>query len=284
MRGALSILLALGALATGVSSGPTAAARVATYVTLAPAVAVEAPAPALVQLDAARAPVPVGPSAGQVPAARQAVRIDLYTPGDFVSQTTLVQCVGASMQMMLNIINGTDDQTAATQLRLFNLARSPRDPTEPAGLSWHGASAAGWAAGLAAAGGGAYAVVSAATLDGALALAAAAVARTGRPVGLLVWQGAHAWVMSGFEATADPATDPTARVTAVRVLDPLYPRLVGAPWGPGPAPDARLSVAQLARAFVPYRPHSRSVELRNRFVLVLPLPPLIFSRLQVGPI
>ncbi len=129
-----------------------------------------------------------------------------------------------------------------------------------------------------AAGAGPYGVRSAATIDEALALAASAMASTGRPVGLLMWQGAHAWVMSGFEATADPAVDPAARVTAVRVLDPLYPRIVGAPWGPGPAPDARLSVAQLGRAFVPYRPHSRSVQLRNRFVLVLPLDPAMISR------
>ncbi len=39
---------------------------------------------------------------------------------------------------------------------------------------------------------------------------------------------------SGFEATADPSVDPSASVTAVRVLDPLYPRVVGAPWGRAP--------------------------------------------------
>jgi hypothetical protein len=86
-----------------------------------------------------------------------------------------------------------------------------------------------------------------------------------------MWQGAHAWVMSGFEATGDPSFDPAAHVTAVRVLDPLYPRPVGGAWGPGPAPDARLTVAQLGRAFVPYRPHGRNLVLRNRYVLVLPL-------------
>ena len=217
------------------------------------------------------APAPVSASTRRAAGASGPVQVDLYARGDFVSQTNLVQCVGASMQMMLNIIGPTDDRTAATQLRLFGLARSFRDATVPAGPARPGASAAGWARGLTAAGAGPYAVRSAATLDEALALAASAIARTGRPVGLLMWQGAHAWVMSGYEATADPATDPSARVTAVRVLDPLYPRIVGAPWGPGPAPDGRLSVAELGRVFVPYRPHSRSVELRSRFVLVLPL-------------
>ncbi len=254
-HGALSILLALGLLATGVPSGPVAAAE--------PSAAVGSTA---------------------APAASRPVRIDLYQPGDFVSQTNLVQCVGASMQMMLNMIRGTPDRTAATQIRLFNLARSLRDPTVTSNPSWRGASAQGWAAGLTAAGAGPYVVESAATLQEALALAALAIARTGRPVGLLVWQGAHAWVLNGFEATGDPATDSSARVTAVRVLDPLYPRPVGSPWGPGPAPDALLSVAQLGRIFVPYRPYSRSTELRNRFVIVLPLRPVVFARFDVRPV
>ena len=254
-HGVLSILLTLGLLATGVSSGPVAAAQ--------PSLAVGSTA---------------------TPAASRPVRIDLFQSGDFVSQTNPVQCVGASMQMMLNMIRETPDRTAATQLRLFNLARSLRDPTVTPNPSWRGASAQGWAAGLTAAGGGPYAVESTATLQEALALAAAAIARTGRPVGLLVWQGAHAWLMSGFEATGDPATDSSARVTAVRVLDPLYPRPVGSPWGPGPAPDALLSVAQLGRIFVPYRPYSRSTELRNRFVLVLPFLPAIVARFTIRPL
>jgi hypothetical protein len=98
--------------------------------------------------------------------------------------------------------------------------------------------------------------------------------RTQKPVGLLVWQGRHAWVMSGFEASADPTQSPEARVTAVHVLDPLYPR-AGGTWGPTPAPNARLTIARLARVFVPWRPNSRNAAMRNRFVLVLPYEPTI---------
>jgi hypothetical protein len=281
--GAPSILLTLVALAIGASSAPMSVAPVAARSTPASAAAAAPPPPTLARLDAARDHSPVGLSTATGSGASRLVRLDLYRPGDFVTQTTLVQCVGASMQMMLNMIRRTDDRTAATQLRLFNLAKSLRDPVL-SNPSWQGASATGWAAGLTGAGAGSYAVESTATLEEALTLAAAAIARTGRPVGLLVWQGAHAWVMSGFEATGDPAADPSARVTGVQVLDPLYPRSVGSPWGPGPAPNATLSVAQLGRVFVPYRPHGRSVELRNRYVLVLPFQPLILSRLQVRPI
>ena len=56
---------------------------------------------------------------------------------------------------------------------------------------------------------------------------------TRRPVGMLVWRGAHAWVMSGFEATADPGRTNDFRVTAVRILDPWYPRRLSAWVAPG---------------------------------------------------
>lgn len=39
----------------------------------------------------------------------------------------------------------------------------------------------------------------------ALRKAAHMMRKTGKPVGIVVWRGAHAWVMSGFTATADPA-------------------------------------------------------------------------------
>ena len=45
--------------------------------------------------------------------ARGAFTLDLSARGDFVAQTTFVQCVGASMQMMLNMIRAKDDRTIA---------------------------------------------------------------------------------------------------------------------------------------------------------------------------
>jgi hypothetical protein len=176
------------------------------------------------------------------------------------------------MQMMLNMIGPENDRTPATQRRLWELARSLHDPSISGGFVRRGASAQGWARGLTQLGAGPYRVVALSTLDEALAVAARAMTRTHEPVGLLVWQGRHAWVMSGFEASADPTGDPTARVTAVRVLDPLYPRPGGA-WGPTPAPNARLTIGRLGRVFVPWRPNSRNASMRNRFVLVLPYEP-----------
>ena len=145
---------------------------------------------------------------GAVPAsaADKGFAIDLAAKGDFVAQTNFVQCVGASMQMMLNIIRPSDDRSARTQLRLQNTARD-LSGTRSDGQQRKGASVRGWSAGLNQLGAGPYRLVGTATLDEALRLAAASIRQTNRPVGLLVWRGRHAWVMSGFKATADPLRD-----------------------------------------------------------------------------
>ena len=106
--------------------------------------------------------------------------------------------------------------------------------------------------------------------DGAIALAAAAIRDTGRPAGLLVWRGAHAWVMSGFDAVTDPL-DGTLDVTAVLVQDPWYPR-VSSIWGPGQTPNTRIAVRDLAADYLPWRrPTARYPEKDGQFVVVLPV-------------
>ena len=102
----------------------------------------------------------------------------------------------------------------------------------------------------------------------ALTAAAKAIRRTGKPVGLLVWGGRHAWVMSGFRATGDPATEEDARVTDVDVLDPLYPRS-SVTWGRSPSPGERISVRILARTYVP-RLSTWSGPLAGHWVIVVP--------------
>ena len=44
-------------------------------------------------------------------------RLNLYRNGDFVQQTNLVQCVGASMQMMINMIASKNNRTAGAAAR-----------------------------------------------------------------------------------------------------------------------------------------------------------------------
>ncbi|TAK00538.1 MAG: hypothetical protein EPO36_08370 [Chloroflexota bacterium] len=184
-------------------------------------------------------------------AAQGGFTLDLSTKGDFVAQTNFVQCVGASMQMMLNMVRAEDDRTKTTQAELQVLARA-LSGQRPDGNQRKGASVRGWTAGLNVLGAGPYRTVGSADIQDALRLAATAMRETNRPVGLLVWRGRHAWVMAGFTATADPALTDDFEVTGVIVMDPLYPYGSGT-WGPSPRPRETLSVATLGRQFVPRR-------------------------------
>jgi hypothetical protein len=175
--------------------------------------------------------------------------LDLSARGDFVAQANFVQCVGASMQMMLNMIQPEDDRTTGTQLELQDLART-LSGQRPDGNQRKGASVRGWTAGLNLLGAGPYRTVGARDIQDTLKLAARAIRETGRPVGLLVWRGRHAWVMAGFTATADPRLTDEFEVTRVIVLDPLYP-YGSKVWGASPTPGESLTVAELGRQFVP---------------------------------
>ncbi len=214
-------------------------------------------------------------------ASAKAYRLDLGRRTDYVAQTNLVQCVGASMQMMLNMMRDGADRSAATQLKLQRLARSWSGPRRD-GRQRQGASVRGWAAGLNLVGAGPYKVVGERTIGAALLTAARAMRRTGKPVGLLVWRGRHAWVMSGFTATRDPLQR-GARITSVVVEDPLHPYGGSSVWGRSPAPGSTLSVGQLGRQFVPRRRSDLSPHLSYKYVLVLPFEfddPLLRLRLS----
>lgn len=190
---------------------------------------------------------PVSPSdPPATPAATPAepFALDLYRRGDFVGQYTFEWCVGASVQMALNIVGPEDDRTKARQQALWERARDLS--SSPFG----GANPRGWTAVLNESGTGRWELISAPDLDGALRAAAIAIRSTGRPVGLVMWRGRHAWVMSGFTSLGDPAATPGFEVTGVRVLDPLYPH-GSERWGSSPRPNALLTPDELAAQYVP---------------------------------
>jgi hypothetical protein len=228
----------------------------------------------------------IGPATATTNVPTGPFRIDLADGNDFVAQTSYVQCVGASMQMMLNIMGGTD-RSARTQIRLQALARGLSGPTR-AGFQRKGASVAGWTSGLNQLGAGPYRLAGVDTLDEALRLAARSIRETGKPVGLLVWAGRHAWVMSGFEATADPRVTDDFRVTRAIVLDPLHPH-GSTRWGPSPKPRAGLTPGVLGRQFVPRRRGTWAgaatgvmgqslAWLAGKYVIVMPYTPIPAGR------
>jgi hypothetical protein len=193
--------------------------------------------------------------------------MDLYHRSDHVPQYTGSWCVGASMQMMINMMEpGPPNRSVSFQRRLYKLARqvSPWVEERP------GASTYGWAGGLERLGYGSFVEMASGSRQGALQIAARQMRLTRRPVGLLVWEGEHAWVMSGFKATADPAFTNKFRVTAVWIEDPWAGRH-SSYWGRGLAPHSLVRVDNL-RGFVRWESfHRPEYGRRGKFTIVTPV-------------
>ncbi|MDJ0459259.1 hypothetical protein PUN71_018805 [Arthrobacter sp. NQ7] len=226
------------------------------------AIQTEVPAPAAV-------PVPA-PAPAQTPAPApvpQPFALNLYREGDFVPQYTFDWCVAASIQMAHNLIDDTGGGTWADSVQqgqLWEMARARSSD------SFNGANPFGWAQVLTESGMGPYRVVSIADYGEAVRTAARAIAETGRPVGLVMWSGRHAWVMSGFESLGDPRQSADFSVTGIHVLDPLYPYGSGQ-WGPSPVPNSLLTPEELATQFVVREPRRWSSSLPAGYLLVLPV-------------
>ncbi len=207
---------------------------------------------------------PAAPTKAPWPAPNMPFAMDLYRKGDYVGELEKVWCLPAAMQTSMNIMDPGADTTRATQARIFKLARS-LDPA-PDGA----AEPEAWAKGLTKLGYGSYAVAVQSSIRDAIQLAARQVRLTNRPAGLLVWRGAHSWVMSGFTATADPALTNRFTVTAVRIEDVWYPRF-STIWGYSNPPDTLVPVSALHLDYLPWkRPTGKYPGKDGKFVLVIP--------------
>jgi hypothetical protein len=213
----------------------------------------------------APAPSPtVAPSPTPVPPEPEPFAMNLYAKGDYVAQYTFEWCVGASLQMALNMATEDARTSRADQQRLWEMARDRS--FSPFG----GANPRGWTAALNDLGIGPYRLVSLPTFDEAVELAAESIRATRRPVGLVMWRGRHAWVMSGFESTADPRRFDEFDVTGIRVLDPLYPH-GSSVWGASPKPNSLVTPAILAKQFVLRDSTRVNLGVPPGFLLVLPV-------------
>ena len=208
-------------------------------------------------------PIPARPPVATPEPPRTPFAMDLYRKGDYVAQYTFEWCVGASLQMALNMTTATNDTTRARQEQLWQMAQARS--TSPFG----GANPRGWTAALNDLGIGPYVLVSLPDLDLALQVAARAMRETKRPVGLVMWRGRHAWVMSGFESKGDPARVLDPEITGVRVLDPLYPH-GSKVWGRSPKPNALITPATLAKQFVIRDRGRTNLGVPPGYLLILP--------------
>jgi hypothetical protein len=208
----------------------------------------------------------VGISVPSTAAATWSGRYSVYTRDSFSRQYTNYTCVGASVQMMLNMIKGQTDHSASAQRTYWRYGRNNGryQPTN------NGVDPIGWAAALKRFGGGDYAVQLANRFQPGLQRLAVRMRAAARPIGLFVHHGGHAWVMTGFEATADPATTSRFTVTAVQVMGPLYPNgtIDGRRYDPGPR--TWLTARQLRAKFTRLE-WRQAPEWSGRWVAVVPV-------------
>jgi hypothetical protein len=145
---------------------------------------------------------------------------DLFRSSAFSTQQRWYWCVPASVQMMLNLINGTSDRSWTNQYRYYVYGRPRRYLLNGS----RGLDPKSWTETLNRYGGGDYRVVTSTNLGLLLRYAARRNRLTGKPVGLLVARGGHAWVMTGFRATADPALTGSYQLVSIRTMGPLWPK------------------------------------------------------------
>jgi hypothetical protein len=193
--------------------------------------------------------------------------VNLYRTGVFTTQATMRWCTAADIQIIHNIVYHGQDHSSTAQSRYYTYERAhdtynipPKDGVDPGG----------WAAGLRHFVDARYRVVANATFASALHSAVRNLRLTNRPVGLLVAHGDHAWVLTGFTATADPAKTNAFTVTSVRVTGPLWGRQDSS-YGYDMRPNTRLTPAQLQHFLSPW--HYAPIHMRweGDYVTIQPI-------------
>jgi hypothetical protein len=145
--------------------------------------------------------------AGAAPTRTEAAtpfKMDLYFSSGYERQIDGRTCTAASTAMMLNFIARRD--LRLNQMSILRYAQ-PRDALNDA--KQRGTDPLGWSRALTyfdthTGEQFTYKWEAYGSEAAALKRAATQIAVTGKPVGLVIWNGRHAVVMTGFEATGDP--------------------------------------------------------------------------------
>ena len=192
--------------------------------------------------------------------------IDLYRDGVFTTQKTWLWCTAAGVQIVRNIVERDNDHSTSGQRRYFDWMRSRNryDLPESAGVDPQG-----WTAGLRHFVDDRYRLVASRSFAAGLRSAIANLRRTGLPVALTVSNGGHGWILTGFEATADPLLTDQFEVRSVRVVGPLFGRQ--SKNGYDMPPDTKLSTDRLRRFFTPWRYAPLSMVWDGKYVSIQPV-------------
>ncbi len=189
--------------------------------------------------------------------------LNLYRTGVFSTQATYTWCVPTSAQIMVNMIKGRSVHSSTEQGSWYRLGRRLNRYT----YSYPGVDPRGFAGILNTVGVGSYRVYAGITYQTTLRYAAKRMRLTGKPVGLFVSAGHHAWVLNGFQASADPAVTNSYTVTSVYVMGPLWPKQTRGYYDM--APNKRLSNATFARILTRYDDRIRTI-WDYHYVIVAP--------------
>ena len=190
-------------------------------------------------------------------------KINLYRSGVFSTQATYTWCVPTSAQIMTNIIRRRSVHSSTEQSAWYRLGRRLNRYT----YSYPGVDPQGFAGILNTVGVGPYRVYAGNGYQTTLRYAAKRMRLTGKPVGLFVSAGHHAWVLNGFLATADPAVTSNYTVTSVYVMGPLWPKQTRGYYDM--APNKRLTNATFGRILTRYDDRIRTI-WDYRYVIVVP--------------
>lgn len=194
--------------------------------------------------------------------------VDLYRDGVFTTQATWLWCTAAGVQIVRNIVHDEADHSRAAQRRYFDWMRDRNRYELPESA---GVDPEGWAAGLRAFVDERYRLVVSGSFRSAVRSAVTNLRRTGLPVAVTVANGGHGWILTGFEATADPLATDDFTVTSVRVVGPLYGRQSRN--GYDMPPETELSMARFREFFTPWRYEPLSMIWDGRYVSIQPLVP-----------
>lgn len=198
--------------------------------------------------------------------------IDLYRSGTFTTQKSWLWCTAADVQIIRNIARHEHDHSATSQRRYFAWMRGHNHYTLPLSA---GVDPAGWTAGLRHFVDDRYRLVASRTFAAALKAAVTNLRQTNLPVGITVANGNHAWILTGFTATADPLRTTSFTVTSVRVVGPLFG--LQSRNGYDMRPDTRLTPAHLRRYFTPWRYAPMGMIWDGRYVSIQAIPTTLIS-------
>ncbi len=235
------------------------------------------PRPAPSASTAASPPAPASPSVVPSPTptpkpARKPVnvKIEPKPAAAFVSEAKNTWCAAAAVQIALNV-NGPAGRIDTSRPRQARIRELQVDLTTRKDSRNGGAGPLGMVASLEELGKVDYELRIYDTRAEALRASAKAIKQTGHAAILLAWRGAHAWVMTGYRADADPTVFANAKVTGAYIIDPWYPR-VSRIWGRSDKAGVFQDAAEMKRNYLPWkRPEGRYPGRDGKFLALIPV-------------